>query len=896
MRPPVRVVAVAAPIAALILLGNTLSFYRSGKAAEIVAVSVTPSGKAPVGVRLYAATKIGWGESDAVPDNRWTLGGVWIGEILLSVPPDEWHRVGGVAVSVGGRAVELTPIEARRCEVSASAIELPTAFNLAGGYGILLRLTPALGPPPPTRLRAFAGVINWPGDGRAALLLLRSTLPHVALVLAGTALVMHLRRTPARAWAERWLTPAPAGMGRPSGGRHWDAVGAAVLVGGLIALEVRQPRYFTKDDVAVAELPILVFGARSVWDGRIPEYNPLLYLGTAHASTGMMQVTYPPMYVAYAIARHGFGDECLLAEVSAVLHLLAGYAVCRILAGRVGLAPLPAVLVALSFVLSGPILIVGRSWHSFLLTVVWLPALLLGMVALAAGPVGWRWVVGMGLAVGGFFHVGFTQNPAFSCGFVLVGVAYLCAAGRLPVRRAALLGPAFLIGAGIAAPLLYQQAVQMAGVSRGYNSAPHCGEMLPAAVLPYPLVRDRNLSGWIQIDPERAGHAAFFGGVFAWLALIEAAALALAPPPRAEWAGRVWLSLCGLAVLLGLGEAGLLWQIGGTMPVVDSMFRLPFRLLPFIAMFGCLAGGVVLDRLLRRAGSDRRWEAAAGAIGFGLLGYHLYAATSSFNSYPVPPYPPLPPVMEPLIADGTAGRSRFLSVGYKQSDEPWYAYGLPMDLNVVYGLPGFDGYIPISENATFLAAQRRLQADPLAAARAYGIGWVTMTARPTAANTQLTLPWRQYVVNGRVGMMLEPHLELVGEMEGLRLYRLPGADPLAFAAGRPNAALPLGYGTSGVDLDVSGVSAGDTVTANFLWYPAIRAYLDGRPVPAAADDWGRIRVALDRTGDSLQIRYEPRWVVGLAAGAVLIAAGVIAAGVLLRVAPLNTACPSPVGP
>jgi len=62
--------------------------------------------------------------------------------------------------------------------------------------------------------------------------------------------------------------------------------------------------------VAVAfgllELPGVLMTCQGVWQGLAAEYNPYTFLGSPTPSIGGV---YPPMYLAYGVARHLLGDE-----------------------------------------------------------------------------------------------------------------------------------------------------------------------------------------------------------------------------------------------------------------------------------------------------------------------------------------------------------------------------------------------------------------------------------------------------------------------------------------------------------------------------------------------------------------------------------------------------------
>ena len=108
--------------------------------------------------------------------------------------------------------------------------------------------------------------------------------------------------------------------------RYWNWIGWLFLIGGFIALECLEPYYFTQDDALIGELPGILLGFRSLWQGTFPDWNPYVFLGAPLATIGFWAITYPPQLVSYAIARHLLGNEFATMEVFAALHLLAGFA------------------------------------------------------------------------------------------------------------------------------------------------------------------------------------------------------------------------------------------------------------------------------------------------------------------------------------------------------------------------------------------------------------------------------------------------------------------------------------------------------------------------------------------------------------------------------------------
>ena len=307
----------------------------------------------------------------------------------------------------------------------------------------------------------------------------------------------------------------------PYGARLANWIGLAFLAGMLALLEFRSPYYFTQDDNLIESLPMILVGCRNIWDGVFPEYNPYLFLGMPLASLGMYSLTYPPLHLSYAIARHILHNENATIEVFAIFHLLVGFFATRLLGRKLGMSPLPANLTALSCVLSGAALIMGRCWFNFIPIVTWMPLLLLGLLRLQRGPVGWLWIVLMGLSFGLTFHVGFTQAAIYLNCFFCLALLFLVLTGSLPWRRAVMVIPALLIGAGLAVPLVYQQWLLSLDVQRFSPEGMGIGKGLSALLLPYPIVE--TLLPWPigNVNLHLAGHFYFFGGLLAFLCIFQ---------------------------------------------------------------------------------------------------------------------------------------------------------------------------------------------------------------------------------------------------------------------------------------------------------------------------------------------------------------------------------------
>lgn len=546
--------------------------------------------------------------------------------------------------------------------------------------------------------------------------LLRTLLPPLLFIF-----LLVLAAVLGRRWGKTWYAePLP----EPPGGGEWIVAGAVVLIGAFVLLERLHPYYFTQDDALVINLPGILHGCRSAWQGYFAEYNPYTLFGSPHASLGLYALTYPPTYLSYAIARHGLGDEMATLEVFAILHLTAGYFLTCVLARRLGQSALVASLAALSFTLSGALLIMGRGWFMFLPLAVWLPLLTWGVVHLRQAPVTWRWVIGMGLALGLAFQVGFPQLAFYTLAYPAVLLLALVLCSEIPWRRAVTALPALVIGVGLSIPLGLQQWL----VSRDMAARSPYGEgilaMLPSILFPYPLTQAAHPMGWGSTGTDYMGHFAFFGGLFAALLLLQAFALVGAGRGGIWRQGQVWFFLALVTLLLALGNEGGLWWLLGHVPVLGKVSNHPFRMLPFFVLFAVLAGGLILERLLRHSLALRR----AGIILWGgavsLLLYHVVYAQTAFYTYGFTPYPELPRRLRVVLRADGQPTGRLISWAPLRSISPGLGLSMNNMLPQVYALPAFSGFDPlIQRSGRFYLCAERLLKEPDAAFREYGIRW-----------------------------------------------------------------------------------------------------------------------------------------------------------------------------
>jgi hypothetical protein len=653
-------------------------------------------------------------------------------------------------------------------------------------------------------------------------------------------------------------------------GRLWFATGAVVVSLALAWLEITQPYCFTQDDALVGEMPGVLASCRSVWNGVLPDYNPYDHMGAPALSVG--GGTYPVTYLAYAVARHLLGNEYATLEVFAILHILAGYAAVYWASRLAGMGRMPAVAASLSFVLSGSILIMGRSWHTFLPVVVWMPLLAVAVMKMARGPVSWKWFLASGLSLGIAYHAEFPQLWAYSAVFFVLAIVWLVGLGRIPLRRSLWVLPALLLAIAMALPLLTVQLGLASDMNRPSGYGGGVGDGLLAMLLPYPLVGAHHPNGWGSLNAEYMGQLFYFGTLFAMLWAVSALALIAAWPGRSVWAAHVWTVCAGVALWLAVGHEGGLWTLLGKLPVLGTINNQPFRLLPLFVLFSVLSGGVLLERWLQRVSRRRVWEAALMVVLLIAIGYHVTLCCCSFYDYGFRPYPELPDEIASLVRrDAAQTTGRIASWAPLRSTEPSYALALPHNLPSIYALPAFGGYNPLVQWKTpFLFVRDRLHNDPTGAARAYGVRWFlkhrTADEPVFSPNPCARILERQVRYDAEFRQIKFSRVHHWPGLPDVAVMELDEVDPLCFVADASKRALPFRCDGAGIDVNLGRPSSASAVVVNFLWYPDITATVDGRVVPCRRDAWYRITVDVPAGAKGLAIRYQPAWRTGILRG------------------------------
>jgi hypothetical protein len=664
-------------------------------------------------------------------------------------------------------------------------------------------------------------------------------------------------------------TPAPP---RRFTGLFCFLFGLAFVGAAFAYLEITQPYYFTQDDNFCETLPVHLQACRSFFSGEFPEWNPYQLLGAPTARLGLYALTYPPVYIAYAVARFVLGNEYCAFDVLAFLHLAMAFGFTYWAARQWRIGPPLTLAAACAYSLSGYTLIVGRSWGGTLLTLAWLPLYIGAVAPLTQRRVTWRWIVGFGLVVGLSYHSAFVQFWVYILLFTALAIGVLWLAGFLRFSNALASAIGVLLGLGIAAPLLYVQMTYGADVERSVANEGFPFAALIGALLPYPLVKLGHPlgAGWGDFYLEYMGHFYYAGTLFAGVTLLLIPILAACFWSRKVIARNIWILCAALALILALGDKAGLWHVLVSLPWLNK-FRMPWRLYIFFNLFAAMGGAIFLQRLFATLKRRVPCEIAAAALVIILMAYNVVMAKPTFYTFGDKPYPAPSPEMAPLLesaASATPQRAASLMPMRRvpmRSRYPNYALSLEQNFASIYGIPAATGYDPLVWLHPFCNQYlSRILKDRQAAYRAWGVRWAVLYGR-----SALRLRQQDY-----------PELRAFkgANSTNLFLWDVDKPAPLAFPVARPQEAFPIAFSAQGVRVDLANFPEGGPFVVNILAWPDFKATADGKPIEFQPDDWGRMRLEIPAGTTTLEARYAPPWGKGfLVAAVVLVVALALAA-------------------
>ena len=552
----------------------------------------------------------------------------------------------------------------------------------------------------------------------------------------------------------QWLTcgigekalPAPETMPPTTRNVKWayPLLGLLILIGCLVLVEVHQPFFFTQDDAFALGTPLALHACRSLWQGVFCTWNPYQYMGMPIASNPQSFFLYPPLYLAYFIARDVLHNEYLLNEIFCIMHIIAAYFVLDRWTCYLGLRRPLALAATLSFILSGYVLVLGRSWGTVMITCLWMIPLAIALTTLQRRQVGLPWLLGTGAVFGASFYVGYPQGWSYNLLFFLMALFILFRTRSLTKSKLYFATAALLLGLAISAPLLVPQTLEAKRLYANRTVGKDFGiqRAFTDILLPYPLAKLTVKPG----EPTFCQYAAmmwggpvnkayrgelYYSGTFFLGIMLAVLLLSIG----FRWktpdiiAANIWF-VCGVLVfILALGPAGALWSAQKMFPFF-AKFRGVFKMLGYLNLFAIVGAAIFVERWLRAARHPARWARIILLAVCAVMVYHCTLRFNSFFTYGDKPYPPLPPAMRTLFAmNNTRTPARIIGIGQYRNDYPGYVFNLKHNFPTVYGLYTVNGYDPLITDmpeSKFIATQ--LDNNFFLASQKYGIRWV-ITAR-----------------------------------------------------------------------------------------------------------------------------------------------------------------------
>lgn len=662
--------------------------------------------------------------------------------------------------------------------------------------------------------------------------------------------------------------------------------GLAFLILMLALLERHQPFFFTQDDNLAQFLPVILQGCRSLLHGVFPTWNPYQFLGAPTTSVGVYSLTYPFTYLAYFVSRFLLRNEFLTLEVYCIFHLVAGYFSMYWAARCYRVRPHIASMAALCAVLSGWALIASRSWFYVSPIFLYMPLLVVGIRKLELGQSTWKWIVGMALVIGLFFHAGNVQFWTYGLMFLWIALLTLWWAGKIHRKEIFASISASLIGIGLACPLFVPQFLQTRNIFRVMNgSLGAVSEEWWAFLLPGPWVHAYVPTDWVDPDWKTGGLIVYSGSTFVLLCALVLVAFIFYRFPRKTIASNVWI-VCGTVAFLALmGKTGVLWLLMLRTPLLDK-FRLAFKFLAFFNIFAAIAGAIVCERLLRRARALRNLELAIVAPTAILLAASCMMYLPSWYSYGMKPYPNADRLLENIYGRQSVP-PRIVSLALLRSRSSRFWEGMPSNFPTVYQVPALLGYDPLVEfTPRFAKVRKAIDTQFLRSLQEYGVEYAFLPndfehprtgGYREAWGLEIATPVRRTQVT-----QLPEFSQVVFRDEEISVLQVPGTKPLAFPELSPATALPIHLAGNGLDIETTDVPNGGSVVANFFWYPEMHAKADGAPLPITPDSWQRMKMDVPKGTKSLRLRFTPPWWKGFGLGALACGLGFVAGFLGLR--------------
>jgi hypothetical protein len=722
----------------------------------------------------------------------------------------------------------------------------------------------------------------------------RAALAYAALTAAFYALPLFAGRLQVgtdipyvwRPWSE-----AVASEVRPANGLMWD-----------IVLESLPYRALVRQRLLAGEAPL--------WAHELGTGQPFLGSSVPFAPLHLLALPLPPVRAL---------------TVAAAWQMLLGLLLMDALARALGAGGVGAALAAVGFALSS--FAVAWMYHPHTMTAVWLPGVLLGMLALRrrepwalAGLV----ACGLGMALGGHPEI-----MAYGA-FVVVAFAGALLLRGAPRERLAYLGrlaAAAALAACLAAPALLPVVESIPGSVRSLVVARRPDDVQPPSFTARqlaPVVSPLALGTPVDRSWSGPAHGNFNELCSGYAGLVT---LALALAGAVTLGGRVAALLAGgTAALLAALRVGLFGGAVRLLPVIGAAPIGRLRLLWVVAV--ALGAGLSLDRLAaeRRPRLAAALLLAAAAAAAALLppdpgtpaqrlawGAAMLSAAAALATLVVPRWRPrfpavaaagvtaelflfgvrLQPAVDPRLDLSPPPALAFLADQARTAAVPFRVLAEGRDLHpnlaALYGIWDARGYDPLRPAAAARVVAERLRrgqeaGDQLELTRAYdqpGLDFLAVRFVLLGHRRHPPPPWRP-VFDGVGGRVWENPRALPLFFMPRRIARAASQDEaLRFALDAPDfaaRAVRLGAGaeseqsgevdairarSNGFTLELRSPTGG-TVASSVSYVPGWQATVDGTHAPTFAVDGGFLGLEVPPGAHRVRLDYRPRgWLWGL---------------------------------
>ena len=646
---------------------------------------------------------------------------------------------------------------------------------------------------------------------------------------------------------------------------------AALLLIGVLLIELRHPYFFLQDDNRDGVLPNLVHTFDSLLGGELAQYNFHQFLGYPFLAAGQTGVLYPLNYLAVFLSRALLGHSFLAVDLLVVMHLLIGalgfYALVRSfkLDGRI------AVLAGLSWSFSSFIFFGSDSWVVISAIAAWFPWMIFLSLRHYRNP-GWQGLLLSLLPRLALFYVGYIQY--FICGVIFEFITlflYALTDRRQESRRRAVLSflkgylPSYLLVLIFSLPLLLPMA-RLTAVSAGRDAKLAfevfagqyypIGQLLLGLFFPFLTVGEGTYASFRNLlNLSHIGYVPL-GGLLLWFGLkwkenrghrslfrfrsYEGRRVALTPFVLPLAIALLWSS--------SVAFNGLLYLI----PMINR-FRWPFKMAVFLDFYLILLAAVVLAELVERIPWKRK---ARELLVLGLIGVQL---VNFLFLYIVMPYRDFGehhgdsvPLEEPLREELAGGR--IVSVGFRiwepsvgNSRSYKTVPTLGFNYATLWSLEQLGGYEPF------------ISRDHVRAALGLNFSSIFPSSRPLPVEylRQAGVCW--YLLppelEGEYGELIESYGMVKRFEDGDRVVFFdPGAEALVSFAGEADGVERYRLMTNSIrvetDLEEPGV-----LVLKYLYHANFRATVDGEPVRLVADEGIGMRVEVPAGEHRVVVEY-----------------------------------------